>query len=287
MTKRFAVGGVPEHFNLPWYRAAEREVFADDGLEYEWTSYPGGTGAMLSDLDDGKLDMAVLLLEGVVAHIAAGGDAAILGTYVDSPLIWGVHVHHESSFESVDDLQGRTFGISRPRSGSHLMSFVLASQQGWSPTEDIELALVRNLEGAREALAAGEADGFLWEKYTTKPVVDSGEWRRVGECKTPWSPFVIATRRGFAKERGDDIELVVRGIKGLIDEMTSDKEGTIADISDRFGQKPEDARQWLSETHWVCELSVDSDDLHRVVDILQQVGVLDEPIAPEAMTVGQ
>ena len=283
VAERFAVGGVPEHFNIPWYRAAEREVFASEDLTYQWTSYPGGTGAMLAALDSGELDMAVLLTEGVVAHIAAGGDAAILGTYVDSPLVWGVHVHDDSPFTTVDDLQGRTFGISRPRSGSHLMSFVLARQQGWSPTEDIKLAMVRNLEGAREALAAGEAEAFLWEKYTTKPLVDAGEWRRVGECKTPWPPFVMASRRGFAQKRRAHIKLVVDRVKSLVDEVAADEEATVADIHARFGQRREDVREWLAQTHWACQLSVDLDELQGVIDILGEVGVIDEPLSPESL----
>ncbi len=283
MAKRFVVGGVPEHFNIPWYRAGERDVFAPEDLDYQWKSYPGGTGAMLADLDSGELDMAVLLTEGVAAHIAAGGDAAILGTYVDSPLIWGVHILDDSPFTSVDDLQGRIFGISRPRSGSHLMSFVMARQQGWSPTEDINLAMVRNLDGAREAMAAGEADAFLWEKYTTKPLVDSGEWRRIGEVKTPWAPFVMATRRGFAEDRRADIELVVDRVQSLTEEVATDEEGTVFDVHTRFGQRRDDVREWLAQTNWSCELSVDLEDLQVVIDTLREVGVIDEPLLPESL----
>ena len=33
----------------------------------------------------------------------------------------------------------------------------------------------------QESLEGGKANGFLWEKFTTKPLVDSGVFRRVGE----------------------------------------------------------------------------------------------------------
>ncbi|MFU8805907.1 MAG: substrate-binding domain-containing protein [Bradymonadaceae bacterium] len=279
MSRRFKVGGVPEHFNLPWYRAAERDVFDDAPFDYSWEIYPGGTGAMLADLDSGELDLAVLLMEGVVAHIARGGDAAILGTYVDSPLIWGVHVHADSPFASIDDLRGKKFGISRRFSGSHIMAYVLAEEMGWSPTDDITFELVKDLEGAREALKEGRADAFMWEKYTTKPLVDTGEWRRAGVCTTPWPPFVLASKRGFASERWDDVELVIERIKALCDEMTDDPTSTVSNVTSRFGQRERDARQWLSETRWASELVVDPTELEGVVDTLLRVGVIDERIA--------
>jgi sulfonate transport system substrate-binding protein len=277
MSKRFIVGGVPEHFNLPWYRAAERHLLQDLGLDYQWRVYPGGTGAMLADLESGELDMAVLLTEGIVAHIANGGDGVIVGTYVDSPLVWGIHVHHSAGFEQAGDLKGKTFAISRLRSGSHIMAYVLADQMGWSPSEDIGFELVGDLEGARIALSQGQADAFMWEKYTTKPLVDAGEWRRVGTCTTPWSPFVMATRRGFAADRAGDIASVVERIATLCGEAVANPEATVKDIATRFGQREEDVRQWLAETHWKCALTADQGELAGVIATLQAVGVLSEP----------
>ncbi len=42
---------------------------------------------------------------------------------------WGIFVHPDAKdIQSVSDLKGKTVGISRFGSGSHLMSFVLADQ---------------------------------------------------------------------------------------------------------------------------------------------------------------
>ena len=60
------------------------------------------------------------------------------------------------------------------------MAMVDAQQRGWQP-ENVKFEIVGDLEGARRALADGRADVFMWEKFTTKHLVDSGEWRRVGE----------------------------------------------------------------------------------------------------------
>ncbi|MBA2665024.1 MAG: ABC transporter substrate-binding protein [Bradymonadaceae bacterium] len=285
MSKRFKVGGVPEHFNLPWYRAAEREVFANDALEYSWRVYPGGTGEMLTALEDDELDVAVLLTEGVVAHIARGGDAAIVGTFVDSPLIWGVHVHADSPHTTLEDLRARPFAISRLRSGSHIMAYVLAQQMGWLSEKALEFELVRDLEGARSALAQGRGDAFMWEKYTTKPLVDSGEWRRIGTCTTPWPPFVLAAKRGFVATRAADIDSVFKRVHGLCQEMTDEPAASVSEIVARFGQREEDVREWLAQTHWACAREVDLEQLAGVVETLLSVEVIDQAIAPQELVV--
>ncbi len=275
MSGVFRVGGVPEHFNLPWYRASERSVFGGTGIDYSWQTYPGGTGAMLAALEADEIDVAVLLTEGVVAHIAGGGDAKILGTFVDSPLHWGIHVHAGSSFEHVADLEGTRFAVSRMRSGSHIMAYVLAEQQGWlGKGGELKFEIVGNLDGARVALAEGRGDGFMWEKFMTKPIVDAGEWRKIGECPTPWAPFVVVSKRGFAAERAADISLVFEQVRALCEEVVSEVEATVSDISARFGQREADVREWLSGTRWACREEVDAEEIARVEKTLRGVGVL-------------
>ena len=39
--------------------------------------------------------------------------------------------------------------------------------------------------------ASGNADVFFWEKFMTKPLVDAGRFRRVGEFVAPWPAFVV------------------------------------------------------------------------------------------------
>ena len=196
------VGGVPEHFNAPWHTAAKAGLFAERGIDVRWTDFPGGTGAMAKALRDGELDVAILLTEGIVADIHRGNPARLVGTYVSSPLTWGIHVAADSPLTDAAQLYSQPagdggasprFAVSRMTSGSHLMAFVDAQQRaGEAAAASLRFEIVGSLEGAREALREGRADGFMWEKFTTKPLVDSGEWRRVGECVTPWPCFALA-----------------------------------------------------------------------------------------------
>lgn len=146
--------------------------------------------------------MAILLTEGIVADIHNGNPARLIGTYVASPLTWGIHVAASSRLTHADALYSQPagdgeasprFAVSRMTSGSHLMAFVDARRRaGDAAAAALRFEIVGNLEGARTCLRDGKADAFMWEKFTTKPLVDSGEWRRIGECVTEWPCFSVA-----------------------------------------------------------------------------------------------
>ncbi len=183
--KKIKIVGVPEHFNLPWQMCIENGEFENTGINLEWTDIPEGTGKMCQMLRDGETDIAVILTEGIVKDIVAGNPSSIVQVYVKSPLIWGIHVAANSSYKTLADLKGRKAAISRFGSGSHLMSFVNAQNQGWN-TNDLQFEIVNTIDGAVESLTKGEADYFMWERFMTKPLVDNGTFRRIADCPTPW-----------------------------------------------------------------------------------------------------
>ena len=108
--------------------------------------------------------MACMLTEGTVKAILKDNkNLAIIGVYVKSPLTWGVHVKNDSSYTKGNDLKGKTFGISRFTSGSHLMSFVFAQNKGWK-SSDVNFHIVGSLDGARREFKNNKIDAFMWEK---------------------------------------------------------------------------------------------------------------------------
>ena len=110
--KQFKIGGVPEHFNLPWRLAIEDGDFLKNGVELHWADMSGGTGQMIKGLQSGTLDIAVLLTEGITKAILQGLDATIISVYVTSPLSWGMHVPYDSNLNTIDDLENKVFAIS-------------------------------------------------------------------------------------------------------------------------------------------------------------------------------
>ncbi|MBT8188707.1 MAG: ABC transporter substrate-binding protein [Croceitalea sp.] len=246
--KKVKIIGVPEHFNLPWHLAIEEGAFEARGIDLVWTDIPEGTGRMSKMLAQNETDLAIILTEGIIKSIAEGNPSKIIQTYVATPLLWGIHVAFNSQYQTIPDLKSKSVAISRYGSGSHLMAVVNAQNQGW-PTEGLKFKIVNNLEGAVKALTAGEANYFMWEHFTTKPLVTKKVFRRLGDCPTPWPCFVIAASNKFVKDKPGLLNHILEVINSYTEEfkMIPSIDRTLAN---RYGQKLEDVREWLTKTEW-------------------------------------
>ena len=85
--KNFKIGGVPEHFNLPWYLTMSNKEYHTHGINLRWKDYFGGTGQMCKALRTGEIDMAIILTEGIIRDIIHGNNSKIVQVFVKSPLL--------------------------------------------------------------------------------------------------------------------------------------------------------------------------------------------------------
>lgn len=272
--KQINIGGVPEHFNLAWYLGLKNGEYKEKDINLRWKDYFGGTGAMCKGLRNGDIDMAVILTEGIIKDIIAGNKSKIVQTFVQTPLIWGIHVAANSNYNTIKELKGTKAAISRYGSGSHLMAYINAQNNKWNLDKDLDFEVIRNLDGAIEGLTAGKADYFMWEKFTTKPLVDDGTFRRVGNCPSPWPCFVIAVREDFLKTNEDDVKTILSIVNTTTAEFKNipsiDKM-----IANRYEQELEDVQEWLSLTEWSQEL-IDKDTINNVQDQLLALNIIPE-----------
>ena len=208
---KIRLGGVPEHFNLPIHLAKERGVFSSRGVDLEWTDFGGGTGQMTKALRENEVDACILLTEGIITDIIKGNPSKIISEYVTTPLTWGIHTGVNNPIINYRDIFDKNYAISRFGSGSHLMAIVDAESKGHKLNKE-QFTIIKDINGALPSLYRQETDVFYWEKYTTKPFVDSGQLRRIGEYNTPWPCFVIAATDKILKEQPDSIIRMLRTI---------------------------------------------------------------------------
>lgn len=277
--KTVYIGGVPEHFNLPWYLTMRDKLYAPLGINLRWKDFYGGTGAMCEALRSGEIDLAVILTEGIIRDIIHGNPSVIVQQFVGSPLQWGIHVAANSHFTDLESTKGSRAAISRYGSGSHLMAYVNAMNLGWNLKEDLSFEVIQNLDGALKALPEATADYFMWEKYTTQPFVDSGVFRRVGVCPTPWPCFVVASRKEFWQNDQKLVEEIMNIINGC---TTNFKD--IPDINQmiatRYGQQLSDVNNWLSETDW-SQQQLDQETILHIQHVLHQAQLIEQILPAE------
>ena len=274
--KKFKIGGVPEHFNLPWYITLKNKEYQKEDINLRWIDYEGGTGDMCKALRDGEIDMAVILTEGIIRDIINGNPSKIVQGFIQSPLIWGIHVAENSDYHKISDLKGTHCAISRFGSGSHLMAYVNAENEGWDLEKDLEFEVIESLEGALECLPKGAGDYFMWEKFTTKPYVDNGPFRRVGVCPTPWPCFVIAVRDQVLQDDAYSVNAILEIINRTTSEF-KDIPSIDRMISNRYNQKLEDVQEWLSLTQW-SQRQLTSEEIERVQKKLVQLDLITKEI---------
>jgi len=274
--KKVTIGGVPEHFNLAWYLTLKNGEYKDKNINLRWHDYHGGTGEMCKALRNGDIDMAVILTEGIIKDIIEGNPSKIVQTFVQSPLIWGIHVAADSNFETIKDIKGSRAAISRYGSGSHLMAYINAKNNNWDLNDDLKFEVIKNLDGAVKGLTQGEADYFMWEKFTTKPLVDNGTFRRIANCPSPWPCFVIAVRDEFIENNPSELKTIL----DIINTKTAEFK-TITDIdkviAHRYKQELTDVQEWLSLTEWSQEL-IDQKTIANVQDQLYNLKIISKKI---------
>lgn len=278
--KTIKIAGVPEHFNLPWHLCIENGEFESQNINLQWTDVPEGTGKMCQMLRNGETDIAIILTEGIIKDIVAGNDCSIVQVYVQSPLIWGIHVAANSNYKTLADLQNKKPAISRLGSGSHLMSIVNANNQHWN-AENLQFEIINTIDGAVEALVTGKADYFMWEQFMTKPLVDNGVFRRIANCPTPWPCFVIAVRNEILEKYKNEINKILDIINTTTEEF-KEIPSIEKTLSEKYHQKLKDIQEWLSLTEW-SQKKLDKKTFEKVQNQLFELNIIDKKLTFEAV----
>lgn len=275
-TVSLRIGGVPEHFNLPWRLAIESGALKNAGVDASWTDFYSGTGAMVDALNNDEVDIATLLTEGAIAALTKNpekpSEFELFSFYNKTPLVWGVYVPSQSNLFSLNDIVDSTFAISRYGSGSNLMAYLLAESLG-QDTEQLQFEVINNLQGARELFKQGGNHVFLWEKFMTKPYVDNGEMRHIADFPTPWSCFITCVRKSVLAKYPKEINALMKTVLATAQEL---KQSAITPklIASYYQLELEDVQTWLNATEWHHNIFMDHNLIQTVEKKLRELGII-------------
>jgi ABC-type nitrate/sulfonate/bicarbonate transport system substrate-binding protein len=255
---------------------------------------------MVTALQAGEIDVGVGLTEGWIAALgkaqAAKQDAGfrVVGTYVETPLCWAISTGAKRELTGIPDLKDHKVGVSRIGSGSYVMSFVLADQQGWLDTSSgsppFPVEVLNTFANLRDAVNNSTADFFMWEHFTSKRYYDNGEIKRIGDIYTPWSSWKIVASNALVdstdsksplKEQLEDaLQKINKGVK----HFEENQEEAVQYISTKLDYSEEDAREWLKTVQFSKDVrGVDPAVVEKTVSILQKAGVLTPDVDQSAM----
>jgi ABC-type nitrate/sulfonate/bicarbonate transport system substrate-binding protein len=261
------IGGVPEHFNLPWIQAFEQNKSQSLGAEISWNFFPGGTGAMTQALSNGSLDVAILLTEGYMAAYQKGLDAKIIQCYIESPLQWGIYSNKKNTVTFDNDTK---IAISRKGSGSHLMPLIHAEQLGVSLNEN-QFKVVHHLDDGIKSLSE-DCDYFYWEKWMTQPFVDQGLVKKVGEFSAPWSGFLVVATQSCIHQNSDILQKIIDMIQKQVKLFIADDQSPSI-IEKKFHLNIDEAKEWIGQQKWNLNHDISKLGLQNAHTALTQIGI--------------
>ena len=112
----------------------------------------------------------------------------------------------------------------------------------------------------------------MWEKFTTKPLVDNGTFRRIANLPSPWPCFVIAVREDFLESNKEDVKTILDIVNVTTEEF---KQIPCIDstIANRYEQELEDVQEWLGLTEWSQE-NITEATVKKVQDELFKLNII-------------
>ncbi|PWY79621.1 uracil-DNA glycosylase [Aspergillus heteromorphus CBS 117.55] len=262
---------------------------------------------MITSLREKEIDIGIGLTEGWVAGLAgkqqaqkdpAEGGYKVVGHWVDTPLRWAIVTGRErEDIQSVADLKDKRVGVSRLGSGSHIMSFVLAQQQGWQ-SDSLSTVPLGPFQALRNGVTGSDpaqpelppnptAEFFMWEHFTTKPYFHPTEekpqppLKKIGEIYTPWpSWMVVASTSTFSNvEVNGKLEQLLKFLDQGVKDFQADLPQVVqllgtGELGCTYGE--EDATEWLKDVRFTGEVrGVQRAIIEGVVDVLKVAGVID------------
>ncbi|MES2619978.1 MAG: ABC transporter substrate-binding protein [Bacteroidota bacterium] len=281
MSNEIKIGGVTEHFNLPWNLAVEENKFSEAGVDLNWKFFAGGTGVMTEALRTGELDLAILLTEGFISAAAKGLPAKIVKEYITSPLGWGIFTAANSQLYSVYNRLLKKYAISKLGSGSHLMAMIHAEQRGDIIMPE-DLVEVKSIDGAMNSLTKNETQIFYWEKYMTKAFVENGTVRMIGEFSAPWSSMLIIASDAVLQTKRDAIKKVLAVINEESAKFVSSPH-SVRLLQDRFKLSETDASTWLRSTVWSSDYTIRLQGLENARQALIKIGSVNASLKVEEL----
>src|SRR6201996_6565971 len=157
MTKLIFTAVSRNYFNLPIWIAQHRGFLADEGLDVAIELYEG-VDEVTSRLRDGRAQISYGITEHVVLDSEAGGFLEIVGGNVNKlpfSFVTGKNI------KSVEDLRGKTVGVSSIEAGSSSLVMKLLSARGLEYPRDYQMRAVGPILARWEMLQSGEIDAGL------------------------------------------------------------------------------------------------------------------------------
>jgi ABC-type nitrate/sulfonate/bicarbonate transport system substrate-binding protein len=211
----------PGGFNWPLWVGNEKGFFAANGVELKITPTPGSVFQM-QNLAAGKFDIAISLIDNLVAYMEGQGEAPLPEPPDFFAFMGGqygaVRLVVQPDIKSIADLKGKSLAVDAATTGyAFLLRKIL--QQGGLAETDYEFERLGSTSARAEALMAGKTTGTI----LTSPLEIAPEargFRRLANAVDvvgPYQAVLGVARRSWAKANEAALVSYIRGYVQSLD----------------------------------------------------------------------
>lgn len=276
---RLHVGSLPTLFAAPLHRATSAGRYANAGIMVVWErgrmlqSVPDATGAALSMLHAGLLDVVILPTEDAIAHAANSSQVRICGTFVENPRTWGLHVSCNAS-TAPPEADGSAVCGFQAGLGACAAAFALSRQRGCEQALRSHRRTFDTLKMAKDAMCSGQVSYVIWETQYSQSLVDRDVWLVLQQVTTAWPSWLIVASREALHAKGNAIRQFVEHSGVLCEEFKANPAAASAYIAQRYSLPICKAETWVEDAFWSCVCEVEESTLTAPLECLRSLGVV-------------
>jgi len=218
-----------------WY-AQDKGLFAKYGLEVNLTFISSGSDAVTA-LITKDVDLCEVSGAAVVNAVAAKQDAVLIAGF-HNKYIGGFYTKPE--IKTVDDLRGKTLGISKPGSSSTVATTLALQSFGLVADQDVTLVSVGSDSDRLTALEAGEIDGAVLSPPSSLQAEEHGFYTFLDMTSSdiPYQFNAVATSRAFTESNRAAVTAFMKAVIESIALMKADPDGTKAVLANHLDLDP-------------------------------------------------
>jgi ABC-type nitrate/sulfonate/bicarbonate transport system substrate-binding protein len=226
-TLRIGKAGRTAFSFVPTDVGVQTGIFKNNGLDIEVASF-GGDAKVQQAMAADSIDIGLGSGSGL-AFIVKGSPVRGVAAMAGPPLLFALVVRNDGSVNSVEDLKGRTIGISTVGSITSWIADEVARQKGWGHDGITQVPI--GDDGARVAAVKAESlDAAIVNLAVALNYADHGDGRiilRFGDLVTHFHAHVIFATDKVITEQPDQVRRFLKGWFETIAFMRSHKDETV------------------------------------------------------------
>ncbi len=209
----------------------EQGFWAAEGLDIEIIAF-AGDGRMQQAFGAGGIDFGVGSGPGM-GYAAKGVPARAIAALAGEPRNMAIVVTHNSPVKTVDDLKGRTVGVTTAGALTDWLTRRLAVDRGWGP-DGIEITPLGDIRARLAAMKSGELAASVNSIEEALSVQERGEGRMLltlGDTVPDFHTHVIFASDAMIKKSPDVVRRFLRAWFRVAVFMRDNKEAAIKSVA--------------------------------------------------------